>query len=48
MPATAGSELRGIGFISGYQAHIDLTKISDLMTVFTEMMLYGHRGEDFC
>ncbi|ADP12921.1 hypothetical protein EJP617_32400 [Erwinia sp. Ejp617] len=48
MPATAGGEVRGSSFISGCQAHINLTKISDLMTVFTEMMLSGYRGEDFC
>ncbi|PLR39712.1 AsnC family transcriptional regulator [Chimaeribacter californicus] len=39
--------LETAGFITGYEAHINLTKITDSVTVFTEVTLSGHRREDF-
>ncbi|MDF7659628.1 Lrp/AsnC family transcriptional regulator [Erwiniaceae bacterium L1_54_6] len=39
--------LEQAGFITGYEAHINLTKITDSVTVFTEVTLSGHRREDF-
>ncbi|KEA54251.1 MULTISPECIES: Lrp/AsnC family transcriptional regulator [Mangrovibacter] len=39
--------LESAGFITGYEAHINLPKITDSVTVFTEVTLAGHRREDF-
>ncbi|MCX8955764.1 Lrp/AsnC family transcriptional regulator [Erwinia psidii] len=39
--------LEAAGFITGYEAHINLTRITDSVTVFTEVTLAGHRREDF-
>ena len=39
--------LESAGFITGYEAHINLPKITDSVTVFTEVTLSGHRREDF-
>ncbi len=39
--------LEAAGFITGYEAHINLIKITDSVTVFTEVTLSGHRREDF-
>lgn len=35
------------GFIRGYGADIDLAKLGETLTVFTEITLTGHRGPDF-
>ena len=35
------------GFIRGYRAEIDLSKLGDALTVFTEVTLSGLRGQDF-
>lgn len=39
--------LEAAGFISGYEAHINLAKITESVSVFTEVTLNGHRREDF-
>lgn len=39
--------LEAAGFISGYEAHINLAKITESVNVFTEVTLNGHRREDF-
>ncbi|MDR5781682.1 Lrp/AsnC family transcriptional regulator [Caballeronia sp. LZ065] len=39
--------LEAAGIISGYGAHLDLTKLTSTVTVFTEIMLHDHRREDF-
>ncbi|MBT0726680.1 Lrp/AsnC family transcriptional regulator [Rosenbergiella australiborealis] len=39
--------LEASGLISGYQAHINLPKITQFINVFTEVTLKGHRREDF-
>jgi DNA-binding Lrp family transcriptional regulator len=35
------------GYISGYGARIDLSKLAETITVFTEVTLADHRREDF-
>jgi DNA-binding Lrp family transcriptional regulator len=35
------------GYITGYGAHINLIKLADTITVFTEVTLADHRREDF-
>jgi DNA-binding Lrp family transcriptional regulator len=35
------------GYISGYGARIDLAKLAETITVFTEVTLADHRREDF-
>lgn len=35
------------GYITGYGAHINLAKLADTVTVFTEVTLADHRREDF-
>jgi len=39
--------LETAGFITGYEAHVNLPKITDSVTVFTGVTLAGHRREDF-
>ena len=39
--------LEAAGYISGYGTEIDLAKLGDTLTVFTEMSLKDHRSEDF-
>ncbi|MFM0596908.1 Lrp/AsnC family transcriptional regulator [Paraburkholderia dilworthii] len=39
--------LEASGVISGYGAHINLSKLTSTVTVFTEVMLKDHRREDF-
>lgn len=35
------------GFITGYSAQVDITKLSPMLTVFTEITLRQHRQPDF-
>jgi DNA-binding Lrp family transcriptional regulator len=39
--------LEKAGYISGYGAHIQLEKLSNVQIVFTEVTLSDHRREDF-
>ena len=39
--------LESSGIISGYGAHLNLSKLTSTVTVFTEVMLKDHRREDF-
>lgn len=39
--------LESAGYIVGYGAHINLAKITETVTVFTEVTLSDHRREDF-
>jgi DNA-binding Lrp family transcriptional regulator len=39
--------LEAAGIISGYGVHLNLTKLTSTVTVFTEIMLRDHRREDF-
>jgi DNA-binding Lrp family transcriptional regulator len=39
--------LEGGGYITGYGAHINLARLADTVTVFTEVTLADHRREDF-
>ena len=39
--------LETAGYISGYGARIDLSKLAETITVFTEVTLADHRREDF-
>ncbi|WKX27642.1 Lrp/AsnC family transcriptional regulator [Tatumella ptyseos] len=39
--------LEAAGLIIGYEAHINLVKLTDYVNVFTEVTLTGHRREDF-
>ncbi|MGC1332451.1 winged helix-turn-helix transcriptional regulator, partial [Pseudomonas sp.] len=39
--------LEAAGYISSYKAHINLAKITDSVTIFTEMTLGDHKREDF-
>jgi DNA-binding Lrp family transcriptional regulator len=39
--------LESAGYITGYEAHVNLPKITDSVTVFTEVTLQGHRREEF-
>ncbi len=43
----AGQALGSAGYIVGYGAHINLAKITETVTVFTEVTLSDHRREDF-
>ncbi len=40
-------KLQSLGYITGYSAHIDIAKLGDTMTVFTEVTLSNHRPTDF-
>ncbi|MCY1362001.1 Leucine-responsive regulatory protein [compost metagenome] len=39
--------LEAAGFICGYRAQLNLTKITESVTVFTEITLSDHKREDF-
>ena len=39
--------LEAAGFITGYGAHINLAKLTESVTIFTEVTLVDHRREDF-
>ncbi|GGJ93302.1 Lrp/AsnC family transcriptional regulator [Pseudomonas matsuisoli] len=39
--------LESAGFISGYEAHVDLSKLANTVTVFTEITLSDHKRGDF-
>ncbi len=39
--------LEKAGYIIGYNAHIDLSKLGEIVTVFTEITLGRHHPEDF-
>ena len=39
--------LEAAGLILGYEAHINIVKITDFVNIFTEVTLAGHRREDF-
>jgi DNA-binding Lrp family transcriptional regulator len=39
--------LEAAGYIAGYGAHINIGKLADTVTVFTEVTLSDHRREDF-
>jgi len=39
--------LEAAGYITGYNAHIDIAKLGETVTVFTEVTLSDHRREDF-
>lgn len=40
-------KLQAAGYIAGYAALIDLAKLGDTLTVFTEVTLRNHRHSDF-
>lgn len=40
-------KLRAAGYITGYSAQIDLAKLGETLTVFTEFTLKNHRQIDF-
>ncbi|AXB78443.1 Lrp/AsnC family transcriptional regulator [Novosphingobium sp. P6W] len=44
---TRVKRLEKAGFISGYSAQIDLNKLGEMLTVFTEVTLTEHRSGDF-
>jgi len=39
--------LEKTGYIAGYSARLELAKLGDILTVFTEVTLNGHHSEDF-
>lgn len=39
--------LEGSGYVTGYGAFLNLAKLADTVTVFTELTLKDHRREDF-
>jgi DNA-binding Lrp family transcriptional regulator len=39
--------LHDAGYITGFEAQLDLTQLVDVITVFTEVTLASHRPEDF-
>lgn len=39
--------LEAAGYITGYSAHINMRKLAECVTVFTEVTLADHRREDF-
>ena len=39
--------LEAAGYITGYAAQVDLGKLADALTVFTEVTLSDHRADDF-
>lgn len=39
--------LESSGYISGYGAHVNLAKLTENISVFTEITLVDHRKEDF-
>ena len=44
---TRVKRLEQAGYITGYGAHINLKKLGDFLTVFTEVTLHDHRSTDF-
>jgi len=44
---TRVKRLEQAGYITGYGAHINLKKLGDFLTVFTEVTLHDHRSSDF-
>jgi len=44
---TRVKRLQAAGYITGYSAHIDLAKLGDVVTIFTEVTLSNHRPVDF-
>lgn len=44
---TRVKRLESAGYISGYGAHINLNKLGEFLTVFTEVTLAEHRRGDF-
>ena len=40
------NKLRSAGFIRGFAAEIDLSRLAEVLTVFTEVTLARHRPED--
>lgn len=44
---TRVKRLQAAGYISGYAALIDLSKLGETLTVFTEVTLQNHRRNDF-
>jgi DNA-binding Lrp family transcriptional regulator len=44
---TRVKRLEKAGFIDGYSAHINLDKLGEMLTVFTEVTLTEHRSGDF-
>ena len=41
------NRLEGNGYIKSYGAHLELAKLGDFITVFTEVTMSGHRPHDF-
>jgi DNA-binding Lrp family transcriptional regulator len=39
--------LESAGVILGYGAHVNVAKVTSIVSVFTEIMLHDHRREDF-
>lgn len=44
---TRVKRLEAAGFITGYGARLELKKLGDVLTVFTQVTLSDHRSEDF-
>ena len=40
-------KLQRAGYITGFAAQVELTRLADIVTVFTEVTLAWHRPEDF-
>ena len=40
-------KLREAGFITGFSFQLDLARLADVLTVFTEVTLASHRNDDF-
>jgi DNA-binding Lrp family transcriptional regulator len=40
-------KLQSAGYVTGFSAQLDLTRLADVVTVFTEVTLAWHRPEDF-
>lgn len=44
---TRVKKLQSAGYITNYEAQLNLTRLADVLTVFTEVTLARHRLEDF-
>lgn len=44
---TRTKRLQDEGYIVGYSAHVDLARLGEMLTVFTEVTLKNHRQTDF-
>ena len=44
---TRMKKLQAAGYITGYTAEVDLAKLGEVLTVFTEITLKNHRSFDF-